>query len=57
MAYGPAAHGVWTLAGFLEGRRAPYHRQHIRKLLERWGCDELEGFLAVSPALSLNDTF
>lgn len=30
---------------------------HIQRLLEQYGCDDLEGFLCVTHALSLNDTF
>ena len=42
---------------FLSRRQAPKHRKHIKELLERYGCDDLEGFLRVTHALSLNDTF
>ena len=48
--------GYQNLGDFLAKRQAPKHRQHIRQLLERYGCDDLEGFLRVSHALSLNDT-
>ena len=49
--------GYRSLLPFLERRRAPKHRKHIRQLLEKYGCDDLEGFLQVTHALSLNDTF
>ena len=49
--------GYRGLAAFLEHRKAPKHREHIRQLLEQYGCDDLEGFLQVTRALSLNDTF
>jgi len=49
--------GYRTLTAFLERRKAPKHRRHIQKLLERYGCDDMEGFLRVTHALSLNDTF
>lgn len=49
--------GYRTLISFLEHRKAPKHRKHIRQLLEQYGCDDLEGFLQVTHALSLNDTF
>lgn len=45
------------LALFLERRKAPKHRRHIEELLRRYGCDDLEGFVRVTHALSLNDTF
>ncbi|MBQ9662810.1 MAG: HipA protein [Oscillospiraceae bacterium] len=49
--------GYRNLYDFLSGRQAPKHRKHIRQLLERYGCDDLERFLQVTHALSLNDTF
>lgn len=48
--------GYIGLTAFLEHRKAPKHREHIQRLLERYGCDDLEGFLRVAHALSLNDT-
>lgn len=45
---------LWT---FLDRRKAPKHRRHIQRLLEQYGCDDPEGFLRVTHALSLNDTF
>ncbi len=49
--------GYGSLGDFLVRRQAPKHRKHIRELLERYGCDDLEDFLRVTHALSLNDTF
>lgn len=49
--------GYKTLTGFLERQKTPKHRQHIQRLLERYGCDDLEGFLNVTHAVSLNDAF
>ena len=49
--------GYGSLHDFLVKRQAPKHRTHIKELLERYGCDDLEGFLRVTHALSLNDTF
>ena len=49
--------GYHDLTSFLEQRKAPKHRKHIQQLLEQYGCDDLEGFLQVTHALSLNDTF
>ena len=49
--------GYRSLPGFLERRKAPKHRAHIQRLLERFGCDDPEGFLKVTHAVSLNDTF
>lgn len=49
--------GYQNLTAFLERRKAPKHRKHIQQLLEQYGCDDLEGFLRFTHALSLNDTF
>ena len=49
--------GYGNLGDFLACRQAPKHRKHIKELLERYGCDDLEGFIRVTHALSLNDTF
>lgn len=49
--------GYSNLTDFLELRKAPKHRAHIAELLKEYGCDTLEGYLRVTHALSLNDTF
>lgn len=45
------------LRTFIRNRRAPKHRENIKKLLELSGCDTMTGFLDISHALSLIDTF
>lgn len=45
------------LRAFIRNRRAPKHRENIEELLRLSGCDTLTGFLNVSHALSLIDTF
>ncbi|MBQ8935369.1 MAG: HipA protein [Oscillospiraceae bacterium] len=49
--------GYTDLAPFLDRRKAPKHRKHIEELLERFNCNDTEGFLRITHALSLNDTF
>lgn len=49
--------GYRDITSFLEYRKAPKHRKHIQDIFERYGCDDLEDFLLVTHALSLNDTF
>ncbi|MDO4459732.1 MAG: HipA protein [Clostridia bacterium] len=48
--------GFRNAVSFIEGRRAPKHRAHISELLARYDCDDIEGFIRVTHALSLNDT-
>ncbi len=45
------------LGTFISERRAPKHRENMKELLKLGGCDTLKGFLEVSHALSLVDTF
>lgn len=45
------------LGVFISNRRAPKHRENMKELLKLGGCDTLKGFLNVSHALSLVDTF
>ena len=45
------------LESFIANRKAPKHREHITKLLKVCGCETLKGYLDVSHALSLTDTF
>ena len=49
--------GLQSLTAWLEKRRAPKRRKYMEQLLEQYGCVGLEGFLRVTHALSLNDTF
>lgn len=49
--------GYTNLTDFLERRKAPKHRAHVAELLREYGCETLEGYLDVTHALSLNDTF
>lgn len=49
--------GFVNLQAFLEGRMAPKRRKHIKEILERFQCDDLEGLFRVSHAASLNDTY
>lgn len=45
------------LSAFIRNRRAPKHRENIAQLLKQSGCDTLRGFVDISHALSLVDTF
>lgn len=54
---GKHPYGYDSLADYLHRRQAPKHRKHIPELFSQYGCDNLEGFLNITHALSLNDTF
>lgn len=44
-------------ARFIRHRSAPRSREHIKELLTRSGCNTVQGFLDITHALSLTDTF
>lgn len=48
---------ISDLSSFMVNRRAPKHRENIEKLLDISGCSTTKGFLDVTHALSLIDTF
>lgn len=48
---------IGNLTDFIRNRRAPKQRENIEELLRLSGCDTIQGFLDVSHALSLIDTF
>ncbi len=49
--------GYTNISSFLERRKAPKHREHIQELLTKYDCNDVEGFIKVTHAASLNDTF
>lgn len=53
----PLPLGFEDIQSFIAHRQAPKHRKHIPKLLRQAECEDLQGFLEVSKALNLNDTF
>lgn len=48
---------IGELNEFIVNRRAPKKRENIAKLLEMSGCDTIYGWLSVTHALSLIDTY
>lgn len=48
---------IGNLDEFIENRRAPKKRENIAKLLEMSGCNTIYGWLSITHALSLIDTY
>lgn len=42
---------------YIDGRKAPKHRKHIQSILKQLDAEDVEGFIRVSNAASLTDTF
>lgn len=53
----PRPIGFKDIQLWLAGRQAPKHRAHIAELLRQCGCYNLDGYLRITHALTLNDTF
>jgi len=45
------------LSNFIISRQAPKNRENIKELLKRSGCDTILGYLSITHALTLIDTF
>lgn len=50
-------YGYENINQWLQERQAPKHREHIEQLLKSCGCYDLDGYIRVTHALTLNDTF
>lgn len=48
---------IGNLRAFIANRRAPKNRENIEQLLRESGCDTIQGYLDITHALSLVDTF
>lgn len=48
---------ITDFESFISHRSAPRGREHIQELLQRSGCNTMQGFLDVTHALSLTDSF
>lgn len=55
--YGKLPIGYENIQDWIKNRQAPKHRAHIEQLLRSIGCYDLDGFIRVTYALNLNDTF
>lgn len=55
--YGRFPIGFSDIHTWIENRRAPKHRAHIEELLRSIGCHDLDGYIRITYALNLNDTF
>lgn len=49
--------GLQSPASWIENRKASKHNQHLQDLMKQCGCNTLSGFIDVTHAASVNDTF
>ena len=49
--------GFKSIESWIEDRKASKHNEYLRKLMSFYGCDKTEGFIKITHAASLNDSF
>ena len=55
--WGKLPYGSENLNQWLEGRKASKHNQKLRQLMASCGCEKTEGYIRMTHAATLNDTF
>jgi len=54
---GAVPYGFHNITSWIEGRKASKHNAHLKKIMKRLGCDDNEGFIRMTHAVGINDTF
>lgn len=49
--------GFKDAGAWIDGRKASKHNSHLQALMKQMGCDNNEGFIRVTHAATINDTF
>lgn len=53
----PVPLGYTDIGTWIENRNYAKHKEHMKAWLKEWGIDTIDGFLQITHALGLNDTF
>ena len=54
---GRVPYGFTSIAAWIDSRKASKHNIHLRKVMQQLGCESSEGFIRLTHALGINDTF
>ena len=46
-----------SITAWIESRKASKHNTHLKDIMKRLGCDDNEGFIRLTHAVGINDTF
>ncbi len=49
--------GLKDIDAWVDNRKASKHNAHLQNLMMRMGCHDIEGFIKITHAASINDTF
>ena len=53
----PLPIGFDYIEKWIENRKASKHNTHLKQIMADCGCDKTEGFIKITHAASINDTF
>ena len=54
---GHTPYGFQSITAWIESRKASKHNAHLKDIMKRLGCDDNEGFIRLTHAVGINDTF
>ena len=54
---GCTPYGFQSITAWIESRKASKHNAHLKDIMKRLGCDDNEGFIRLTHAVGINDTF
>ena len=54
---GMTPYGFHSITSWIEGRKASKHNAHLKAIMKKMGCDDNEGFIRMTHAVGINDTF
>ena len=55
--FGKLPFGFKDINAWIDGRKASKHNNHLQAIMKQLGCDSNEGFVQVTHAATINDTF
>ncbi len=55
--FGKLPIGFKEINSWVEGRKGSKHNNHLQSIMRQMGCDDNEGFIRVTHAATINDTF
>ena len=55
--YGTMPYASDDIAKWLQARKASRHNRHIQEIMKACGCEKTEGYIRITHAATLNDTF
>ncbi len=55
--YGLLPYGFESINSWISSRKASSHNKHLKEIMQALGCEDNEGFIRLTHAVGINDTF